>query len=47
MPTLIGTGEEVMMTTARDIMHAGVTCIGENETLAKAARTQAPGRCSG
>jgi len=26
------------MTTARDIMHAGVTCIGENETLAKAAR---------
>ncbi len=26
------------MTTARDIMHAGVTCIGENETLTKAAR---------
>ena len=26
------------MTTARDIMHAGVACIGENETLAKAAR---------
>ena len=26
------------MTTARDIMHAGVACIGENETLTKAAR---------
>jgi CBS domain-containing protein len=26
------------MTTARDIMHVGVTCIGENETLAKAAQ---------
>ncbi len=26
------------MTTARDIMHVGVACIGENETLGKAAR---------
>ncbi|MEQ4207531.1 CBS domain-containing protein [Actinopolymorpha sp. B17G11] len=27
------------MTTARDIMHAGVTCVGENETLQHAAQT--------
>jgi hypothetical protein len=27
-----------MMTTARDVMHAGVACAGKNETLAKAAR---------
>lgn len=27
------------MTTARDIMHAGATCIQENETLEAAART--------
>ena len=27
-----------MMTTARDIMHAGAECIGEHETLAQAAR---------
>lgn len=26
------------MTTARDIMHAGATCIGEHETLTAAAR---------
>jgi CBS domain-containing protein len=26
------------MTTARDIMHAGVTCIGEHETLQHAAQ---------
>ncbi len=26
------------MTTARDIMHAGAECIGEHETLARAAR---------
>ncbi|HYB34604.1 MAG TPA: CBS domain-containing protein [Mycobacterium sp.] len=26
------------MTTAKDIMHTGVTCIGEHETLAAAAR---------
>jgi CBS domain-containing protein len=26
------------MTTARDIMHAGVTCVGENETLQHAAQ---------
>ena len=26
------------MTTARDIMHAGVTCIGEDETLQHAAQ---------
>jgi CBS domain-containing protein len=26
------------MTTARDIMHAGITCVGENETLRDAAR---------
>ncbi len=26
------------MTTARDIMHVGVTCIGEHETLQQAAR---------
>ena len=26
------------MTTARDIMHEGAECIGEHETLAKAAR---------
>ncbi|MEU9848274.1 CBS domain-containing protein [Streptomyces sp. NPDC047985] len=26
------------MTTAREIMHIGATCIGENETLADAAR---------
>ncbi|GAA1859847.1 CBS domain-containing protein [Actinomadura bangladeshensis] len=26
------------MTTARDIMHVGATCIGENETLASAAQ---------
>lgn len=26
------------MTTARDIMHAGVTCIGEHETVSAAAR---------
>ncbi|WIX98249.1 CBS domain-containing protein [Amycolatopsis mongoliensis] len=26
------------MTTARDIMHAGASCIGENETLEAAAR---------
>jgi CBS domain-containing protein len=27
------------MTDAREIMHAGVTCIGEHETLESAART--------
>jgi CBS domain-containing protein len=27
-----------MMTTAREIMHAGAECIGERETLAQAAR---------
>lgn len=27
-----------MMTTAREIMHAGAECIGEHETLAQAAR---------
>jgi CBS domain-containing protein len=26
------------MTTARDIMHVGVTCVGEHETIAAAAR---------
>lgn len=26
------------MTTARDIMHSGATCIGENDTLASAAQ---------
>lgn len=26
------------MTTARDVMHAGATCIGEHETLASAAQ---------
>jgi CBS domain-containing protein len=26
------------MTTARDIMHAGVECVGENESLLEAAR---------
>lgn len=26
------------MTTARDIMHEGATCVGENETLTDAAR---------
>jgi CBS domain-containing protein len=30
--------EEVMMTTAREIMHVGAECIGEHETLAQAAR---------
>ena len=29
---------KVMMTAARDIMHAGAECIGEHETLAQAAR---------
>jgi CBS domain-containing protein len=29
---------EVMMTTAREIMHAGAECTGEHETLAQAAR---------
>lgn len=29
---------EVIMTTARDIMHADAECIGEHETLAQAAR---------
>jgi CBS domain-containing protein len=29
--------EEVMVTTAGEIMHAGVECIGERETLAQAA----------
>lgn len=29
------------MTTARDIMHTGVTCIGEHETVAAAARRMA------
>src|SRR5579862_5716868 len=31
-------GQGVVMTTARDIMHAGVTCIGEHETLQHAAQ---------
>jgi CBS domain-containing protein len=31
-------GEESTMTTARDVMHAGAQCIGENETLAFAAQ---------
>ena len=26
------------MTTARDIMHAGATCVGEHETLTAAAQ---------
>ena len=26
------------MTTARDIMHAGATCVGERETLTAAAQ---------
>lgn len=29
------------MTTAREIMHTGVTCVGEHETLADAARRMA------
>ncbi|MDW5611354.1 MULTISPECIES: CBS domain-containing protein [Mycolicibacterium] len=29
------------MTTAREIMHTGVTCVGEHETLAEAARRMA------
>jgi CBS domain-containing protein len=29
---------EVMMTTAREIMHPGAECTGEHETLAQAAR---------
>jgi CBS domain-containing protein len=39
MPARNGAGTgEVMMTTARDIMHIGAECIGEHETLAQAAR---------
>jgi len=33
--------EEDTMTTAREIMHTGVTCVGEHETLAEAARRMA------
>ncbi|MCW2934689.1 MAG: hypothetical protein JWM19_5651, partial [Actinomycetia bacterium] len=39
VPARNGAGaREVMMTTARDIMHAGAECIGEHATLAEAAR---------
>jgi CBS domain-containing protein len=30
--------QEDMMTTAKEIMHTGATCIGEHETLAAAAQ---------
>jgi CBS domain-containing protein len=30
--------EETIMTTARDIMHTGATCVGEHETLTAAAQ---------
>jgi CBS domain-containing protein len=34
----MNTSKEKKMTTARDIMHSGATCVGEHETLSSAAQ---------